>query len=74
MAVTLEDTTKFQLDMLAFVNKMDACCTANKEALKFMLSSPRMNEQIMKDVLWKMKRWDDADNMEIEAWMQKFFS
>jgi len=74
MAVTPEQIWKFQSDVRAYVSKMEERCEANREALKFMLSSPRMNEQIMKDVLWKMKRWDDADNMEIEAWMQKFFS
>lgn len=73
--MTNDEKIRFMEDVVAFSQRAMEFNKANMDVCNHMMRhAGNLTEERMKEVLWKINRWDDAHDMEIEAWMQKFFS
>ena len=60
------DKIRFHNDVADFTRRMRECYEANRKACELLEREVKdLTEEKMKEVLWKMKRWDDAHDMEI---------
>lgn len=73
--ITHADKLRFNNELVAFARRMKECADANIKACELIDEEVKdLTEEKMKEVLNRIRRWDDAHDMEVEAWLQRFFS
>lgn len=73
--ITHEDKISFYNAVNDYLSASYRLTEANREAVALLSKNVMdLTEDKMKEVLWKIKRWDTENENEIEAWMQRLFS